>query len=250
MKSFSNIQDTTSKKSSYAWERLNPKLVLNDSASQKLLKIHLDRYQTVAKYVGGRSVLDIACGVGYGTQILSHAGASTVVGVDICPDTISYAKLTYQDSALEFICANAEQFEYPKQFDCVVSFETIEHLPHPEIFLNQVRKLLISGGTFFLSTPLGETRHFDPHHLQAFSQKDILGILENNGFTIDWYRIDECFLNRSELLEWKRLYPESSISNWELLLSWRGLYMVRDWIFRGGFNAPQLLVASHLNSID
>lgn len=244
-----DLVDKEDKKNSYAWERLDPHRVLNDSGSQKLLEIHLDRYRTASEYVVDKKVLDIACGVGYGSQILSQSRATSVVGVDICAETIEYAKETYQGPSLTYVCADAEKFEWPHKFECIVSFETIEHLPHPEVFLSRVRELLIPGGRLLLSAPLGETRHFDPHHLHAFTKEIIFEMLERHGFTIDWHRVDDCFLDRAELLEWKHLYPESSLTIPELLFTWRGWYIIRDFVLRGGFDTPQLLVAAHLNML-
>ncbi|PAX58331.1 methyltransferase domain-containing protein [Brunnivagina elsteri] len=48
--------------------------------------------------------------------MLSHAGAIAVVGVDICPETIKYAKKHYKESNVEFVCTDAEQFEWSQQF--------------------------------------------------------------------------------------------------------------------------------------
>lgn len=65
------------------WERLIPKQIAGDPASQKLFELHLGRYETAARYVRGKRVLDIACGAGYGSQMLGLSGASAIVGVDV-----------------------------------------------------------------------------------------------------------------------------------------------------------------------
>lgn len=226
------------------WERIVPNQTKNDSASQKFLDLHFGRYKTAASYVSGKKVLDIACGSGYGSRILKLAGATSVVGVDVSLQTIEYAKKNYQENDIEFICADAEQFEWPERFDIVTSFETIEHLYHPEKFLERIHNLLIPDGVFLLSVPLGETRHMDPYHLHAFSQNQVLALLKKTGFSVDWHRWDECFLTRSELLRWGKLYPESSPSMNELLFSPRGWRIISDFVLRGGFDIPQLLVSA------
>ncbi len=226
------------------WERLVPNQTANDSASQKFLDLHFGRYKTAANYVSGKKVLDIACGSGYGSRILQLAGATSVVGVDVSLQTVEYAKKNYQENDLEFICADAEQFEWPERFDLVTSFETIEHLYHPEKFLERIHHLLIPDGVFLLSVPLGETRHMDTYHLHAFNQEEVFTLLQKTGFSVDWHRLDECFLTRSELLNWGELYPESSLSINELLFSRRGWRIISDFVFRGGFDIPQLLVSA------
>jgi 2-polyprenyl-3-methyl-5-hydroxy-6-metoxy-1,4-benzoquinol methylase len=217
----------------------------DDPASQRIIEIHLRHYEIAARYISGKRVLDIACGTGYGSQILRLAGASTVVGVDACPDTVQYAEQRYQTDGVKFICADAEQFEWSEQFDVVVSFETIEHLRHPNKFLERIRRLLVVEGDFLLSVPLGETRHFDPYHLHAFTQEEIFALLEEAGFSVDLYRCDDLFLTRSDLNHWKQLYseaPQPSIR--ELLFTSRGRRAMQDFVFRGGLQIPQLLVTA------
>ncbi len=229
------------------WERLIPYQVADDSASRKFLELHFRRYETAARYVKGKRVLDIACGAGYGSRMLRLAGAITVVGVDICPETVQYARKHYQESNMEFVCADAEQFEWSEQFDVIVSFETIEHVPHPDKFLERVRRLLVGDGIFLLSVPLGETRHFDPYHLHAFSQEEVFALLDKTKFLVDGHHCDQCFLTRSELLRWGQLYPESSPSLRELLFTRRGWQIIQDFVLRGGFDIPQLLVTARAN---
>jgi 2-polyprenyl-3-methyl-5-hydroxy-6-metoxy-1,4-benzoquinol methylase len=224
------------------WERFIPKQIADDSVSRRFLQLHYDRYQTAAPYVSEKQVLDIACGAGYGSQMLSQAGAKSIIGVDVCDQTIDYAQKNYQSPGVTFICANAEEFTWPESFDVVISFETIEHLHQPAQFLDRLHSLLVPGGSLLLSVPLGETSHFDPYHLHAFSQDEVLSLLENAGFEVESYRCDPCFMNRSELLRWGRLYPASSPSVYEILFTPRGWRIMQDFVLRGGFNIPQLLV--------
>lgn len=226
------------------WERLIPKQIANDPASQKILEFHLQRYETAARYVRGKRVLDIACGAGYGSQMLSLAGASSVVGVDVCPQTVDYARKHYEASDVEFVCADAEQFDRSQQFDVVISFETIEHLPNPNKFLDRIHNLLVPSGDFLLSVPLGETRHLDRYHLHAFSQEEVFDLLEQAGFSVERYRVDDYSMTRADLLTWRRLYPAANLTFREQYLTLRGWQLMRDLLFRGNVPFPQLLVAA------
>jgi 2-polyprenyl-3-methyl-5-hydroxy-6-metoxy-1,4-benzoquinol methylase len=230
-------------------ERLVPDQMASDPASQRIVELNFRHYEIASRYVSGKRVLDIACGTGYGSQILSLAGASTVVGVDACSSTIRYAQQRYQTAGVKFICSDAEQFEWSEQFDVVVSFETIEHLRHPDKFLDHIRRLLVSEGDFLLSVPLGETRHFDPYHLHAFTQEEVFALLEKVGFSVELYRCDDLFLSRSDLNHWEGLYPEApKPSIYELLFTPRGRQVMRDFIFRGGLQIPQLLVTARTSN--
>lgn len=227
------------------WERLIPNRLAKDSASRKILELHIGRYEIATNYVLGKRVLDIACGSGYGSQMLRVAGASSVVGVDISSQIVEYAQKQYQIPGIDFICSDAEQFECSEPFDVIVSFETIEHLKDPTSFLKQLHNYLATNGVLIISVPLGETRHFDPYHLHAFTQDQIFTLLETTGFCVDYYRCDQCFLTRNEMLYWKQLYSESSPSFWELLFTRRGWQIIYDLVLKGGFDVPQLLVTAY-----
>lgn len=226
-------------------ERLVPDMLSEDSTSQKILNLNIQNYQIAARYVQGKQVLDIACGSGYGSQILSSAGADLVVGVDICSDTIQYAQERYSDSRIEFICSDADQFKWSNLFDVIVSFETIEHLQKPKEFLQKIHSLLVPDGTFLISLPLGETRHIDPYHLHAFTQNQIVDMLKENNFDVELYRCDEIVINRHDLNLWKNLYPDApQPSIRELIFTNRGRKFLQYFIFKGNFCIPQLLILS------
>jgi 2-polyprenyl-3-methyl-5-hydroxy-6-metoxy-1,4-benzoquinol methylase len=226
------------------WERIVPDQIADDPASQDILQIHLRRYETAARYAKDKRVLDIACGVGYGSKMLHLAGASSVVGVDLSEETLAYARENHQGQDLQFVCGNAEEFEWPEPFDLIVSFETLEHLPHPEQFIRQMSQLLTPEGYLILSVPLGETRHLDAYHLHAFSQEEVFSLMEQSGFWIERSRCDDWFLSRSDLLRWQQLYPESKAPLHKLLFSRRGQKLLWDFLVRGGFHMPQLVIAA------
>lgn len=231
--------------SRWGWgERVVPDMQADESGSQKFVDLSLRRYNTAARYVSGKRVLDIACGVGYGSQMLRLAGATAVVGVDVSPETVEYAQQRYPTSGVEYVCADAEQFEWSEKFDVVASFETIEHLPHPSKFLENIYDLLVPEGDLILSVPLGETRHFDPYHLHVFNQEQVFALLEQAGFSVELYRCDKFFLTRSEIVNGAKLYPDSNPSFRELYLTTRGWRVIYDYVMKGGFYIPHLLVTA------
>ena len=115
---------------------------------------HRHRYALCVEIAAKKDVLDIACGEGYGAQMLA-AKAMRVVGVDIDAATIKLAKKTYGgNKRLKFETASCLSLPFPDHsFDVVVSFETIEHIAEHEAFLAEVSRVLRKDGVFIVSTP-------------------------------------------------------------------------------------------------
>ncbi len=135
---------------------IEERLVPSDCRNQEILNQHLARYSFASRYVKGKGVLDVACGSGYGSAMLCEAGANMVVGMDLSEVAVRYARRHYPKANLEFVVGNAEGISELGSFDVVTSFETIEHLHRPEIFLDSVVQMLSPNGMFFVSTPIRE----------------------------------------------------------------------------------------------
>lgn len=118
---------------------------------------HRERYKLITPYVQNKTVLDIACGAGYGSFHLATEGNPvSVIGGDISNNSIRYASHRYKNEKLSFEIQNAQDIILKKPVDVLVSFETIEHLPEYTLFLESAKKNLIDNGTFIVSTPISK----------------------------------------------------------------------------------------------
>jgi 2-polyprenyl-3-methyl-5-hydroxy-6-metoxy-1,4-benzoquinol methylase len=114
---------------------------------------HRGRYWWVAQVVEGKDVLDAACGTGYGSQILSEAGAASLTGADISAEAVEVARVRL-GSAAEVV--NADLGELPMDddsFDVAVCLETIEHVSSGERAVAELRRVLRPDGVLFISSP-------------------------------------------------------------------------------------------------
>ena len=95
---------------------------------------HLAVYEWIGARVAGLRVLDMACGEGYGSEVLSRS-AHSVVGVDANPEAYEHARLRYRRQNLSFERGMVENHGDQSSFDAVVFLQTIEHVQDPEAVL-------------------------------------------------------------------------------------------------------------------
>ena len=120
---------------------------------------HLNRYYFVVHQIDltGRTVLDIASGEGYGSDILAKY-AGKVIGVDISSEAIEHAKNKYQAKNLEFIQGSVVEIPLEdSSVDVVVCFETIEHIDKHDEMMLDIKRVLVKDGFLIISSP---DKHF------------------------------------------------------------------------------------------
>ena len=142
---------------------------------------HWHRYAFARRFVGGKRVLDAACGEGYGTALLGTV-ASSVIGIDIDMATIDRARATYGDGKrVRFIASSCTGLPLPSaSIDVVVSFETIEHLTAADQLgmLIEFARVLTPDGVLVMSSPnrrlYRDARNYvNPYHLQELYREDL-----------------------------------------------------------------------------
>ena len=137
---------------------------------------HLAVYEWIAARVAGERVIDMACGEGYGSDVLA-ASAASVVGVDANPEAHEHARLRYRRANLRFERDLVESFAEPA--DAVVFLQTIEHLKDPGAVLAHYRSLVGERGTVYVSTPnvltlapKGAERSDNPWHVHEYRARE------------------------------------------------------------------------------
>jgi SAM-dependent methyltransferase len=155
----------------------------NDQSSE-LWGEHRSRYRFAARDAGGvrnLAVLDVACGAGFGLDMLDSAGARAV-GVDYDADSLLNVRRTQPAARLAGGDATCLPLKNAS-IDVVVSFETIEHVADARALVEEVRRVLKPGGRLVLSTPnraFGppERHQANPFHVREFTADELRDLLQ------------------------------------------------------------------------
>jgi ubiquinone/menaquinone biosynthesis C-methylase UbiE len=153
---------------------------------------HLHRYAIACELSEDKVVVDIACGEGYGSNLISTV-AKTVIGIDIDGATINKAKEKYKSPNLSFYEGSAEKIPLADSIaDVVVSFETIEHLVDHDTMLSEIKRILKQDGILIISTPdkkyySEETGYKNPYHKKEFYKEEFYSFLEKYFSYTDMY---------------------------------------------------------------
>jgi 2-polyprenyl-3-methyl-5-hydroxy-6-metoxy-1,4-benzoquinol methylase len=101
----------------------------------------------------GKRVLEIGCGIGTDTINFARNGAD-VVAVELSRESLDIARKRAEVYGLEdritFYLGNAEELTRvvpDRDFDLIYSFGVIHHTPHPELVMEEIRKLTRLGTT-------------------------------------------------------------------------------------------------------
>jgi 2-polyprenyl-3-methyl-5-hydroxy-6-metoxy-1,4-benzoquinol methylase len=188
---------------------------------------HLAVYEWIAARVAGMSVIDMACGEGYGADVLARAAAS-VVGVDANPEAHEHARLRYTRPNLRFVRDLVDRFSQPA--DAVVFLQTIEHVEQPGAVLEHFHSLVdriqpggLARGVVFVSTPnvltlapKGASRSDNPWHVHEYRADEFMELCRSRFVTVELYglfharklRVHELALR----LGWDRLHARLGLT--------------------------------------
>ena len=130
-------------------------------------------YVEAAKRVQG-CVLEIGTGTGYGIDIIAPN-----VKRFVTMDKTRSEELGVMPENVEFVEAVVPPLPFADEsFDCVVSFQVIEHIKRDKEFVREVYRVLKKGGKFIVSTPnrpMSLTRN--PWHVREYTAEQFGALL-------------------------------------------------------------------------
>lgn len=164
-------------------ERMVPELYRSEADFILFLR-HLFAYELAAGLLCATDeVLDIGCGSGYGTRLLSNA-ARCATGVDVSPETIAAAHAAYGSPACRFAVYDGTRLPFEDgRFDAATSFQTIEHVADDATFVAEAARVLKPGAVFVLTTPNRATRlregqrPWNRFHIREYASRELEALL-------------------------------------------------------------------------
>ena len=159
---------------------------------------HLHRYVFASSFCKEKTVLDIASGEGYGTNLLASV-AINVYGVDIDDNAVNEASLKYKNNNTKFLQGGVTSIPLPGEcVDVIVSFETIEHLREHDAMLSEFKRVLRKDGLLIISTPAKEFYNKEnKFHLKELTSSEFYELLGNFFKNVHFYHqkhIDSSFI--------------------------------------------------------
>ena len=151
-------------------------------------------HELARKYeLAGTTFVDIGCGYGVLLEeVARQPGFETVIGIDLSPDLAQVCR----DKGFFVIKKKAEEV-LPSEVTAGVatSFEVLEHLYNPTVFLKRIRDLLLPAGILLLTTltcsgfdiqVLWEHSKsvYPPHHINLISVEGMIQLVTRSGFEL------------------------------------------------------------------
>jgi 2-polyprenyl-3-methyl-5-hydroxy-6-metoxy-1,4-benzoquinol methylase len=141
---------------------------------------HLVVYEWIAERCAGLDVVDMACGEGYGTDVLAQR-ARRVTGVDANPDAYEHARAKYTRPGVRFARDLIETYVQP--CDAVVFLQTIEHVKEPQRVLSHFKAMAdvvyVSTPNLLTLAPPGADKSDNPWHLREYRAREFRELCES-----------------------------------------------------------------------
>ena len=131
-----------------------------------------------AGVIPGVDVLDVACGTGVLFPDYLARQVRSVTAVDISPEMVKIAAAKYPGENIAVLCADVEELEADKQFDCIMVYNAFPHFPDPEKLIRTLSGHLKPGGT--LTVAHGMSRAQIDHRHEGAASKVSVGLMHED----------------------------------------------------------------------
>lgn len=150
------------------------------------------------EFAGGRTIIDIGCSIGIGSNILSHE-ARFVWGVDINEEAVKFGTLAFKRPNLDFAVFDIENppSRPISQFELVVASEILEHLVDPEKGLQTIKSMMGKNAMAFITCPninnkeVVENENKHGYHLSHWNAGTFYELMTKHFNSVVLYSVDK-----------------------------------------------------------
>lgn len=143
---------------------------------------HKWRYEEAALYLHNKTVLDVGCGTGYGSFIMSDI-AQSVIALDDSKEAIQVGLNHYAKQNISFVCADFLEYPIPVGIEVVVSFENIEHIENTDAYFAKLKAInpqAIILSCPHITTPIGGNQF----HYRHYGMDELVNRMNEIGYKI------------------------------------------------------------------
>ena len=156
----------------------------------------VDKILDGARLRRGMEVLDVACGTGVMFPFYLGRGVRRVTAIDISPNMAEIAAGKVAGRSVEVICGDAENYDFGRQFDCVMIYNAFPHFPEPARMIESLAKWVRPGGTLTVAHGMSAEALRHHHSGAAFSISiDLPDIGEMSELFDPWFEVNTAISN-------------------------------------------------------
>ena len=145
---------------------------------------HLFAYEYAKSQIPRQArVVEVGCGDGYGVEILSRH-VDRMVGLDVDERVVQHATKRYASENCSFRVYDGVRIPFPDgSFDAALSFQVIEHVEDDSQYVAEIRRVLVSSGVLYLTTPnrllrvAAGKKPWNPYHLREYIAPELDAVL-------------------------------------------------------------------------
>ncbi len=131
-------------------------------------KLEQDKFEKYACLFHGK-IIDLGCGFRSHNKYFKNSIITMDANEKANPD----------------ILGSVESIPVPSfSFDCAILTEVLEHVPHPELALQEIQRILKKNGLLYLTVPFHWGLHYLPNDYYRFTPHSLRSLLQENGFSI------------------------------------------------------------------
>ena len=186
---------------------LGENLEVDTSDWREANAIHLWRYYNARGFIEqDDKVIDLGCGHGYGTEILSRSLAEQVTGYDYDKIVLeNKAKKLYQNDKVTFFFKDFEKEDIPK-CDYLVCIEVLEHINDPKSLIQKMKDS--ARRIIFVSIPLTPRDGANKFHKHDFTAEKVQSLFRDDEWeTLKWSNLGG---NNGLFLFYSKVWQKSS----------------------------------------